>query len=53
MVPEKVSLSVAIITKNEERNLPDCLRSVTFADDIVVVDSGSSDRFRKVTWRKT
>ena len=44
MLPEKVSLSVAIITKNEEKNLFDCLRSVAFADDIVVVDSGSSDR---------
>jgi glycosyltransferase involved in cell wall biosynthesis len=37
-------LSVAIITKDEEARLPDCLRSVSFADDIVVVDSGSTDR---------
>lgn len=35
---------MAIITKNEEKMLPDCLRSVSFADDIVVVDSGSTDR---------
>lgn len=41
---ENTPLSVAIITKNEERNLPGCLRSVSFADDIVVVDSHSSDR---------
>lgn len=40
----KIPLSVAIITKNEEAMLPDCLKSVSFADDIVVVDSGSSDR---------
>ncbi|HAM52019.1 MAG TPA: LPS biosynthesis protein [Nitrospiraceae bacterium] len=40
----KNNLSVAIITKNEEKNLPDCLKSVSFADDIVVVDSGSTDR---------
>lgn len=40
----KSSLSVAIITKNEEEMLPDCLRSVSFADDIVVVDSGSTDK---------
>ena len=41
---ENISLSVAIITKDEEKNLSDCLRSASFADDIVVVDSGSTDR---------
>ena len=40
----KVRLSVAIITKNEELRLPDCLKSVEFADEVVVVDSGSTDR---------
>ena len=38
------SLSVAIITKNEEDRIEDLLRSVSFADEIVVIDSGSSDR---------
>lgn len=37
-------LSVAIITLNEEGNLPDCLASVAFADEIVIVDGGSTDR---------
>src|SRR5437870_3660807 len=37
-------LSVCIITYNEEENLPRCLASVAFADDIVVVDSYSTDR---------
>ena len=41
---DKFPLSVAIITKNEEGNLPACLASVAFADDIIVVDSGSTDR---------
>lgn len=36
-------LSVIIITKNEEGNIRDCLASVAFSDEIVVVDSGSSD----------
>lgn len=40
---DKVPLSVAIITKDEEGNLPDCLQSVAFAGQIVVVDSGSID----------
>src|SRR5262249_15672563 len=37
-------LSVCIITYNEEENLPRCLASVAFADEIVVVDSQSTDR---------
>jgi glycosyltransferase involved in cell wall biosynthesis len=37
-------LSVAIITKNEELNLARTLASVSFADEIVVVDTESTDR---------
>lgn len=37
------TLSVAIITLNEESNLARTLASVQFADEIVVVDSGSTD----------
>jgi len=40
---DKSSLSVAVITQNEAENLPACLASVTFAEQIVVVDSGSTD----------
>jgi glycosyltransferase involved in cell wall biosynthesis len=36
--------SVLILTLNEERNLPRCLASVHGCDDIVVLDSGSTDR---------
>ena len=36
-------LSVAIITKNEEHNLPRTLASVRFADEIIIVDSASTD----------
>lgn len=36
-------LSVIIITKNEAANIRACLESVAWADEIVVVDSGSSD----------
>jgi len=38
------TLSVAIITLNEESNLPRTLASVRFADEVIVVDSGSTDR---------
>lgn len=40
---EPVGLSIAIITKNAAALLPACLASVRFADQVVVVDSGSSD----------
>ena len=39
----KIPLSVAIITKNEADNLPACLESLFFAEQIVVVDSHSTD----------
>ena len=37
------SLSVAIITRNEASNIRDCLESVAWADEIVVVDHFSED----------
>lgn len=37
-------ISVLILTKNEEINLPHCLASLSWCDDIVVLDSGSTDR---------
>lgn len=39
---EKVS--VTIIALNEEENIRDCLESVSWADEIIVSDSGSTDR---------
>jgi len=41
---KKQTLSVCLIVKNEEQYLPDCLESVrTIADQVVVVDTGSTD----------
>lgn len=43
------SLSVCLIAKNEESNLPLCLASLrTLADEIIVVDTGSKDRTREI-----
>ena len=39
----RTGLSVIIITKNEAANIRACLESVAWADEIIVVDSGSSD----------
>jgi len=37
------SISVLILTKNEQQDLPACLASVTWSDDIHVLDSESTD----------
>ncbi len=39
----RLSLTAIVITKNEERVIRRCLQSVSWADEIVVVDSGSTD----------
>ena len=38
-----MKLSIIIITKNEEANIQACLDSVRFADQWIIVDSGSTD----------
>ena len=42
------TLSVAMIAMNEEANLPRTLESVKWADEIVLVDSGSKDRTLRI-----
>jgi glycosyltransferase involved in cell wall biosynthesis len=39
-----MSLSVLVLTFNEEINVRRCLKSVAWSDDVVVLDSGSTDR---------
>ncbi len=46
-------VSVTIITKNEEHDIAAALASVAWADEIVVVDSGSTDRTVAVARRAT
>jgi glycosyltransferase involved in cell wall biosynthesis len=41
--PRSVPVSVVVLTKDEEPNIRRCLDSVAWADQVVVVDSGSSD----------
>jgi glycosyltransferase involved in cell wall biosynthesis len=45
---KKVALAVVILTRNEEKNIGDCLRSLAWAQEIFVVDSESIDRTREV-----
>ena len=41
-------LTATIITRNEEKNIAGCLASLDFADEIIVVDSGSTDRTEEI-----
>ncbi|WP_427981754.1 glycosyltransferase family 2 protein [Agarivorans sp.] len=43
MSANRATISAIIITKNEQDSLKDCLESLTWVDQIVVVDSGSTD----------
>ena len=38
-----MKLSAIVITFNEEHIIEDCLRAIDFADEIIVIDSGSTD----------
>jgi len=41
--PRPDSLSIVIAAKNEARNIADCVASAAFADEVLVLDSGSTD----------
>ena len=43
-----MNLSVVILAKNEENNIKDCLASVKFADDVVVIDDFSTDKTKTI-----
>ena len=43
-----MKISAVIIAYNEEANIADAIGSVSFADEIVVVDSNSSDRTTEI-----
>lgn len=52
--PKPYSLSVIIITLNEEDRIDNCLRSAApIADEIIVLDSGSTDRTREIARQYT
>jgi len=42
--PDKFPITATIITLNEESSLPRAIKSVSWADEILVVDSGSTDK---------
>ncbi|TWJ19286.1 glycosyltransferase family 2 protein [Geobacter argillaceus] len=46
-------ISVVLITKNEEKNVAPCLESVRWADELIVIDSFSTDQTVEVSRRFT
>lgn len=46
-------ISVNIICRNEEKNIEDCLKSVTWADEIIVVDGESTDNTAQISKKYT
>ena len=50
---KKLPITVAVITKNEEGNIARCLESLTWADEIIVLDDESTDKTVEVARRYT
>ena len=47
------NLSVVILTKNEEACIAECLESVKWVDEVIVVDDGSTDKTVEIAGRYT
>lgn len=45
---ERGKISACIIARDEEKNIEGCMRSVSWCNEIVVVDSGSTDRTTEI-----
>jgi glycosyltransferase involved in cell wall biosynthesis len=50
--PREIVLSATVIAQDEEARLGDCLDSLSFCDEILVVDGGSKDRTRAIAEEK-
>ena len=37
-------ISVVVLTKNEEKNIVDCLESLAWCDEIIIIDDYSEDK---------
>lgn len=48
----KTYITAIILTKNEEKNIVDCIESVKFCDEVVVIDDYSQDSTRKLAREK-
>jgi hypothetical protein len=48
----KNNISAIVITKNEEEKIGDCLESLSWADEILVIDTGSDDKTIEIATKK-
>lgn len=49
----KTTISAVIITRNEEKNISECIESLKWADEIVVIDSMSTDKTVEIARKYT
>ena len=43
-----VDVSVLILARNEEKNIEDCIKSCSFANEVIVIDDSSTDRTKEL-----
>lgn len=43
-----MKISAIVITKNEEKMIEDCLKSIKFCEEIIIVDNGSTDKTKEI-----
>ena len=48
-----INISAVVNTRNEEKNIEECLNSLQFADEIIVVDMESTDLTKQIAKRFT
>src|SRR5215210_4083982 len=53
MAQDRMKISATVITFNEEENIASALESLSWADEIIVVDSESADRTVEIARRYT
>ena len=46
--PRSETLAVVIITKNEERQMAECLKTTAWADQVIIIDDDSTDHTRQI-----
>ena len=48
-----MKISALVLTKNEEKIIEDCLKQLSFADEIIVIDQNSQDKTRQIARKYT